>query len=163
MPLRSLPFLSVASSQQQLYIYGVGRSQTNCMESRMGDTTLNSGSKIMMFGEDMTLEEQYQSPSGVSDATLDIITVLAPEGPLGIVLDNPRGTLPVVYAIKETSSLTGKVCVGDLLVSVDEVDCRGMSSHNVSRFLNSRSQNPERTLVLARCPGISELVTAEAV
>ena len=154
---------SMVSSQQQLYIYGVGRSQTNCMESRMGDTTINSGSKVMTFGEDTTLEDIYQSPSGTSDATLDLITVVAPEGPLGIVLDNPLGALPVIYAIRETSSLIGKVRVGDLLMSVDEVDCRGMSSHNISRFLNSRSTHPERTLVLARCAGMTGLVTAEAV
>ena len=129
----------------------------------MGDTTINSGSKVMMFGEDTTLEGMYQSPSGMSDATLDLITVTAPEGPLGIVLDNPLGTLPVIYAIRETSSLTGKVRVGDLLLLVDEVDCRGMSSQNVSQFLNSRSQNPARTLVLARCSGVTGLVTAEAV
>lgn len=154
---------SMVSSQQQLFIYGVGRSQANCMESRMGDTTINSGSKVMMFGEDTTLEGIYQSPSGMSDATLDLITVMAPEGPLGIVLDNPLGTLPVIYAIRETSSLTGKVRVGDLLLSVDEVNCRGMSSQNVSQFLNSRSQNHARTLVLARCSGVTGLVTAEAV
>jgi len=154
---------SMVSSQQQLYIYGVGRSQTNCMESRMGDTTINSGSKVMTFGEDTTLEDIYQSPSGTSDATLDLITVVAPEGPLGIVLDNPLGALPVIYAIRETSSLIGKVRVGDLLMSVDEVDCRGMSSHNISRFLNSRSTHPERTLVIARCAGMTGLVTAEAV
>ncbi|KAL3763466.1 hypothetical protein ACHAW5_002718 [Stephanodiscus triporus] len=40
--------------------------------------------------------------------------------------------------------------VGDMLVSVDEVDCRGMTSHTISSFLSSRSQNPTRTLVLAR-------------
>lgn len=129
----------------------------------MGDSTINSGSKVMMFREDTTLEDIYQSPSGTSDATLDLITVVAPEGPLGIVLDNPLGTFPVIYAIRETSSLIGKVSVGDLLTSVDEVDCRGMSSHNVSLFLNSRSNHPERTLVLARCAGMDGLVTAEAV
>ena len=153
------------SSQQQLYIYGVGRQRSNTgNESRMGNTTIFSGSKNMLFGEDTTLEEIYEDTDspGRDDSSDEVITVVAPKGPLGIVLDNPHGAIPVVYAIKETSSLNGKVRVGDLLLSVDEVDCRGMSSQNVSKFLNSRGQNPARKLVLSRGSGIG-IVMGEAV
>ena len=114
----------------------------------------------MLFGEDNTLEEIYEDVVDGNSSSDEIITVIAPKGPLGILLDNPHGTIPVVYAVKETSSLLGKVYVGDLLLSVDEVDCRGMSSQNVSKFLNSRSQNVARKMVLSRSLGI---VTGEAV
>jgi hypothetical protein len=119
---------------------------------KMGDTMVFSGSKIMMFGDDTALEDIFQTSStrNNGDSTLDLITVIAPQGTLGIVLDNPHGALPYIYAIKETSSLHGKVRVGDLLLSVDEVDCRGMSSHTITRFLSSRSLNPQRKLVLVR-------------
>ena len=120
------------------------------MESRMGDTTV-TGSKAMLFGEDTTLEDIYQTSGGAgAPPSLDFITVVAPAGMLGIVLDNPSGDFPVVHAIKETSPLHGSIFVGDMLVSVDEVDCRGMSPRAISSFLSSRSQNPGRTLVLAR-------------
>merc|ERR1712087_264533 len=111
----------------------------------------------MIFGEDTTLEDIYKSPQ-CADSTLmedeqfnqyHCFTVVAPSGKLGIVLDNPHGDLPIVWAIKETSSLHGMVQVGDLLLSMDGVECRGMSTHRVSTFLSIRSQNPERTLVLA--------------
>ena len=81
--------------------------------------------------------------------------ILALGGRLGIVLDNPGGGLPVVHAIDRTSALRGEVLVGDMLLSVDEVDCRGMSCHDVSMLLGSRSQNAVRTLVLARGSAIS--------
>ena len=75
---------------------------------------------------------------------------MAPAGKLGIVIDNPGGDIPVVHAIKETSVLHGRINVGDLLLSVDEKDCRGMSAVAVSKFISSRSDNPTRTFVLLR-------------
>lgn len=155
----------MVSNQQQLYIYGVGKPGADVgTASRMGESTVFSGSKGMMFGDDTALEDIYQTPTPNGDSTLDLITVVAPAGPLGIVLDNPHGALPYVYAIKETSSLHGKVRVGDLLLSVDEVDCRGMSSHTITRFLSSRSANPERKMVLARGTGMEhDGSTASAV
>lgn len=156
---------SMVSNQQQLYIYGVGKPGADVgTASRMGESTVFSGSKVMMFGDDTALEDIYQTPTPNGGSTLDLITVTAPAGPLGIVLDNPHGALPYVYAIKETSALHGRVRVGDLLLSVDEVDCRGMSSHTITRFLSSRSANLERKLVLARGNGMDhDGSTASAV
>jgi hypothetical protein len=142
---------SLISKQEQLFIYGVGRPHAGTgAESRMGDTTV-TGSKAMLFGEDTTLEGIYRTPEGVgAPPALDFVTVVAPAGMMGIVLDNPSGDLPVVHAIKDSSPLHGRIFVGDLLVSVDELDCRGMSPRAISSFLSSRSQNHGRTLVLAR-------------
>ncbi len=117
----------------------------------MGDTTI-TGSKAMLFGEDTAFEDIYETPEGVGEPpSLDFITVVAPAGILGIVLnDNPGGDFPVVYAVKATSPLHGRVQVGDMLVEVDEVDCRGVASRTISSFLSSRSQSPMRTMVLVR-------------
>mmetsp|Transcript_10925 Transcript_10925/g.20355 ORF Transcript_10925/g.20355 Transcript_10925/m.20355 type:complete len:518 (+) Transcript_10925:488-2041(+) len=147
---------SMVSTQQELYVYGVGRPTG--MDATIG-STINSGSiRNMIFGDDTTLENLYRSPQCTSSTMMgddqsnqfQCVTVVAPSGKLGIVLDNPHADLPIVWAIKETSSLHGRVHVGDLLMSVDGVDCRGMSTHRVSTFLSSRSQNAARTLVLAR-------------
>lgn len=149
---------SMVSSQQGMYDFGVGRP-TGMDASRVGGSTIHSGSHVrngMIFGEDTTLEDIYLAPHGTSmgeedqSSNFQRFIEVAPSGKLGIVLDNPHGDLPIVWAIKETSALNGKVRVGDLLLSVDGVDCRGMSTHRVSTFLSSRSQNPSRTLVLAR-------------
>ncbi len=116
----------------------------------------------MLFGEDATLEDIYQNPVGDGENALDYFTVVAPAGKLGVVLNNPNGDLPVVYAIKESSALRGMIMVGDLLISVDEVDCRGMTSSSVSAFLTSRSRNPTRTLVLARGSVMNNTVSTVA-
>ena len=127
----------------------------------MGDTTL--GSKVILFGEDSTLEDIYENPVRDGENVFDYITVVAPAGMLGVVLNNPTGDLPVVYDIKETSPLRQMIRVGDYLISVDEVGCRGMTSSSVSAFLSSRSQNPTRTLVLARGSMNNTMSTAAAV
>jgi C-terminal processing protease CtpA/Prc len=120
------------------------------MESRVEGSTVQSGKSPVTLSAGTTLEDIYQTHLGLVDSNLDLVTVVAPVGKLGIVLDNPRGGLPVVHAIDRTSALRGKVLVGDILLSVDEVDCKGMSCHEVSILLGSRSQNAARTLVLAR-------------
>ena len=146
---------TMMSSEEQRYAYGVKRPQS-IATGTVGGSTVFSGSNRIIFGDDTTLEDIYQTPfedgTETNEDTSDFkrIKVVAPPGKLGIVLDNPRGDIPVVYAIKETSALNGKIRVGDLLLFVDEVDCRGYSAHRLSTLLNSRSQNPARTMILAR-------------
>lgn len=132
------------SSQQELYVYGVRKAQ-GMGASRVGGSTVGP-----VFGEDTTLEDVFHSQHGSSTPDFRQLKVPAPSGELGIVLDNSHGELPIVWAIKESSSLHGKVRVGDALLSVDGVDCRGMSTQEVSTFLGGRSQNPTRMLALAR-------------
>ncbi|KAL3778924.1 hypothetical protein ACHAW5_000635 [Stephanodiscus triporus] len=77
--------------------------------------------------------------------------VVAPAGPLGIVIHNVAGAnLPIVHAVRETSALRGRVRAGDVLVSVDEVECEGMSAEQVSRLICDRSENPGRMIGLLR-------------
>ncbi|KAL7552455.1 hypothetical protein ACHAWF_015686 [Thalassiosira exigua] len=158
---------SVASTQQDLYVYGVRRPHSNLPTgaSRFGGSTV--GSKALTFGEDSQLEDSYQPSPGTStdegQSDLRQYTVVAPPGKLGIVLDNPTGGMPVVYAIQETSALSGKISVGDALLSIDGVDCRGLSAHELSTFLGGLSRNPARTLVLTRGTGRAAEAFAAAV
>jgi len=137
---------SMVSSQQEKYVYGIGR--------QTGGSTIYSGSNMKdTFGDDATFEDYYQTSPGDSndgDSSFHRFTVVAPAGLLGFVLDNPNRELPIVHAIKERSALHGKIRVGDVLLSVDEVDCRGMTASAISAFLSSRSRNPSRTLELVR-------------
>jgi hypothetical protein len=147
---------SIISSEQDLFVYGVGRPRldTGASSSKM-DTTVTGNTNRMMFGDDNTLEDIYRAPDDYNQQSpgKERITVVAPKGKLGIVIDNPGADIPVVHAIKETSVLHGRVVVGDLLLSVDERDCRGMSAVAVSKLISSRSDNPARTLVLLRSAG----------
>jgi len=146
---------SMISSEQRMFEYGVGRERLGT-----GDPSTVTGgvgaSNPNLFGDDATYERGYGTPDRSYEEDgggLQRLVVMAPEGKLGIVVDNKTGEMPIVHAIKETSVLHGEVHVGDLLVSVDEVGCRGMSAVQVSRLISSRMMNPERSLVILRAPG----------
>jgi len=149
---------SLMSSGNDMYVYGISRPRMNTGDSsRMGggSTVHTPGGNRMTFQDDGTIEEFYGRPDSTNfhsekDSDFEHITVVASSGVLGIVIDNPTRTTPVVHAIKESSILNGRVHVGDLLMSVDEVDCRGMTAIAVSKLIGSRSQNPTRTLRLLR-------------
>ncbi|KAL7465292.1 hypothetical protein ACHAXS_005618, partial [Conticribra weissflogii] len=157
---------SILSSEGELFVFGVGRPRLNTGGASKMDSTTYTGTTSNrmqhLFGDDDTLENIYNNANAVEQQHIppydeedsERLTVVAPAGKLGIVIDNPGGEVPVVHAIKETSVLHGRVNVGDLLLSVDEQDCRGMSAVAVSKLISSRSENPTRTLVLLRGAGV---------
>jgi len=135
---------------------GVGSSSASRMDATTatGYTSGLGSTYPMTFADDTTLDDAYQTPDAIGyeeeeDEDYERIVVVAPPGKLGIVIDNPSGNIPFVHAIKETSVLHGKVHVGDLVLAVDEVDCRGMHSMSVSRLISKRSDSA-RTLRLLR-------------
>jgi len=134
----------------------IGSSNASRMDATTatGFTSGLGSTYPMTFADDTTLDDAYQTPDAIGfeeeeDEDYERLVVVAPPGKLGIVIDNPSGNIPFVHAIKETSVLKGKVQVGDLLLSVDEVDCRGMHSMAVSKLISNRGDNA-RTLKLLR-------------
>ena len=123
-------------------------------------TAFTSFSKIGMLGQsvfadDMSFEQQYADED---EAMLDgaeairrpkPFEVRAPPGMLGMVIDTPNGGVPVVRAIKPDSILTGRVQIGDRLISVDHQDVTSMSALEVSNLISVRS-NRQRLLVFVR-------------
>jgi hypothetical protein len=75
--------------------------------------------------------------------------VRAPPGKLGMVVDTPHGGVPVVRAIKPDSVLTGRVLIGDRLISVDYQDVTNMTALEVSSLI-SLKQDQVRLLVFCR-------------
>jgi len=144
---------SMISSEHRGYVWAVGRQRLGTgggESSTLGGGTLGTGP----FMDDTSFEQMYRTPDGseYEERGTDFkrVTVAAPAGKLGIVVDNPNGDVPVIVGVKETSVLHGRVHAGDVLISVDEVDCRGMSAMQVSKLISGRSHNPARTLVLGR-------------
>ena len=151
---------SVISAGQEMYVYGT-RSRLNTKD----DVTslISSSKKSILFGDDVTLENAYANNPYMKGTNIDgdggdgcairnytRIVINAPRGALGIVIDNVTGDLPILHAIRETSILHGQAFVGDLLLSVDEVDCRGLTAVQVSRLISGRSENSSRKLTLLR-------------
>lgn len=96
-----------------------------------------------LFADDSSFEQQFAELE-------DRFDVVAPAGKLGMVIDTPNGGVPVVHAIKDTSVLADRVCVGDRLVSVDGEDCTTMTAMQVSKLISLKSEKPARVLVFVR-------------
>ncbi|EJK62776.1 hypothetical protein THAOC_16594, partial [Thalassiosira oceanica] len=78
-------------------------------------------------------------------------SIIAPAGKLGLKIRNSSQTnMAVVDAVKEDSFLSGEVKAGDLLISVDEIDCKGLGAQNVTELICERSAYLARQFVFQR-------------
>ena len=97
-----------------------------------------------LFADDASFERQFTDPE-------EPFVVVAPAGMLGImVIENSNGGVPVVNAIKDTSTLADQVRMGDQLLSIDGEDCKGMTAMQVSKLICLKAEKPARVLVFAR-------------
>jgi len=143
----------------------VGESDVSCEHKRIvhgvggrkrldtGDSSLPQNNNITI--DDGTIEDLFHEQTRNGSYGGEELTVVAPLGKIGIIVDNPNDDVPIIVGIKDTSVLYDKVHIGDLVISLDEIPCRGMSAGQVSRLINSRSQNPARSFVLLRGSGKS--------
>ena len=75
--------------------------------------------------------------------------VRVPPGMLGLVMDSPNGSVPVIRAIKPSSVLYPQVQVGDRLISVDHENVTNMSAIQVSNLITQK-QDQHRVFVFCR-------------
>ena len=69
--------------------------------------------------------------------------VLAPPGPLGVLIDpTPEG--PVVEEVKIGSSLSGKVQPQDMLISIDGVNVRYLSAEAIMAMIRATSMHTRK-------------------
>jgi len=142
------PSVSTAGGNKSTYDPYSSQSITDASRER---TTSESSSQvksvsgnISMFSNDHSFEAMYGEE--------EMVTVLAPAGKLGVVIDRPNSGVPVVHAIKENSVLANQVRIGDKLLSVDGQDTRDMSAIRVSKLISSKSENPQRAMIFMRSP-----------
>eukprot|EP01082_Thalassiosira_pseudonana_P014855 g13458.t1 g13458 contig8:717626-721848(-) len=73
--------------------------------------------------------------------------VKAPPGPLGIVIDSSsRG--PVVHHVKEDSPLFHLVEKGDIILSIDGLDCSRKDANGIAAWIKTKPKKEEQTLTL---------------
>ena len=106
-----------------------------------------TGAALGPYGEDGTYENQFRPGAKVKE---EILTIFAPPGKLGVVIDTPDDGAPLVHAVKDTSVVVDKVKVGDKLVAVDDEDVRTLSAIKVSKLISRKSANPSRKLTILR-------------
>jgi len=112
------------------------------MDSEDVSNVSNNQEDLSLFQEDDSFDQQYGE-----DERIDVI---APPGKLGVVIDNPTNSVPMVHAIKETSVLADRVRIGDKLVSVDGEDTTEMTAIGVSKLISSKAMNARRHMVFMR-------------
>ncbi|GFH51453.1 hypothetical protein CTEN210_07929 [Chaetoceros tenuissimus] len=97
---------------------------------------------MSLFEEDHSFDQMFGQD--------ERIEIIAPPGKLGVVIDTPNGSVPIVHAIKETSVLADRVRIGDKLVSVDGEDTSDYSAIKVSRLIASKAGNNRRVMTFMR-------------
>ena len=133
--------------------------------SQMESTAFTNYSKLgllgdSVFADDMSFEQQFADEEDEPMTDTDDnnnsknkkpkpFEVRAPPGMLGMVIDTPNGGVPVVRAIKPDSILTGRVQIGDRLITVDQVDVTSMTALEVSNLISVKSSG-QRLLVFVR-------------
>ena len=96
-------------------------------------------------------EEMMSASSSFGDDTvtaaseLDIETVFAPAGKLGIVVDSSSGG-PSVHNVRQTSPLLGIISEGDKIISIDDIDTTKMSAGGVTKLMASKATQKERKI-----------------
>ena len=78
--------------------------------------------------------------------------VLAPPGPIGIVVDTSDNG-PAVHSLKNTSPMIGLIAPGDLIVGLDDTDTRGMTAATLTRLMAQKANQKERKITLLTVDG----------
>jgi len=128
-----------------------GRERADTLQGSMGSSLKDSAGDLSsfnkmegsIFSDDASFERQFTEIE-------ERFEVVAPAGKLGMVIDTPRGGMPVVHAIKDTSILADRVMVGDRLISVDDIDTTGFTAMQVSRLISQKAHQETRTLMFSR-------------
>lgn len=100
-------------------------------------------------GSDTTGSPQRLDQSPLkSPITSDIICqdVVAPPGKLQIVIHSTKDG-PAIHSVKSGSVLEGRLFAGDLILSVNDVDCRNVSAEEVMEMM-ARSSAEDRKLTV---------------
>ena len=87
--------------------------------------------------------------SAGSPITSDIICqdVIAPPGKLQIVIHSTKDG-PAIHSIKPGSVLEGKLSAGDLILSVNDTDCRNLGAEEVMEMMARQSTSERKLTVL---------------
>jgi hypothetical protein len=120
---------------------------------RHGQSKSNSGSGItferQLLSANRRKGEVISFRNIFNDPKNDLYETYVPSGPLGIVVDTtPLG--PRVRSLNPLSSLFGKICPGDVVVGVDDIDSVGMEAGEFWQIVSRKANQQERVLTMLR-------------
>jgi C-terminal processing protease CtpA/Prc len=120
-----------------------GNVNKSAQEDLAGVIAATSGRKPILD----SMSSSYDNMT--SNAELDIETVFAPAGKLGIVVDSSNGG-PTVHSIRESSPLIGILNVGDKIISIDDINVSQMSAGGVTKLMGQKAQQSERKIAFQK-------------
>jgi len=103
-------------------------------------TSLASDSSAIGAASRQSFDTRMSVPREIYDA-------YAPPGPLGVVIDTTVDG-PVIHSMKTNSPLINLVHIGDVVVSIDDIDTRSMTAATLTRLMARKSQQPQRKITL---------------
>merc|ERR1712003_498689 len=117
-----------------------GRERADTLQGSLGSSLKDSAGDLSsfnkmegsIFSDDASFERQFTE----IEERFEVVA--------------PRGGMPVVHAIKDTSILADRVMVGDRLISVDDIDTTGFTAMQVSRLISQKGHQETRTLMFSR-------------
>jgi C-terminal processing protease CtpA/Prc len=81
---------------------------------------------------------------------MEKVTIIAPSGKLGIVIERTSESGPRIKTINEKSPLYNQLVVGDQIMSIDDQNTENMTSAMVSDYLLKHMEQEERVIVVQR-------------
>ena len=91
-------------------------------------------------------EDEEETPDNLN-RLMGAYEVLAPSGPIGIVVDTTeRG--PVVHSLKKGSPMQGLINPGDFIVALDGEDVRKLNAATLTKLMAKKASQAERKFML---------------
>ena len=127
---------------------GTFGSTPHALGANQGAVAAGAGTTATLggFSDDVSFGEE----AGGANVREELIDIYAPPGKLGVIIDTPDDSAPVVHAIKDSSVVAGELQVGDKLVAVDDEDVTMMTAIKVSKLISRKNGNAQRKLSVIR-------------
>ena len=164
MPIREIPQVSMNTAKSG----AVDRRQSNTknkkeeyvMQDHFGNTQIETApsdlkltkSELAMLPSNLrsSADESDLSSGDFNESNTKIVTgkILASAGKLGIVVDTSVEG-PVVHNVNEDSQISGEIFPGDIIIAINDVDTRAMSSSAITAVM-IKTAKQERTITVRR-------------
>ena len=125
-------------------IYGCDSIVTDCSPKDLYSSTSMHNSTTLGMKNDLLMSIHSKS---YNDKSFEI---RAPSGNLGLIIDSPNFSTPVVHAVKERSPLQGIIRVGDLILSFNDQDSTKMLSSDLVALIHSTCNDKSRKFIVYR-------------
>ncbi|KAL3812041.1 LOW QUALITY PROTEIN: hypothetical protein ACHAXA_008947 [Cyclostephanos tholiformis] len=106
---------------------------------------LHSPRELNLFVSTKMLRHDINATEIPNNVRGNVYKARAPPGPLGIVIEGSKAG-PTVRKVKESSPLYHLVEPGDIILTIDGIDCRATDAHTLAEWITKKPWVPEHVL-----------------